>query len=213
MHDYQQKFIDFALRQGALGFGLFTLKSGRQSPYFFNVGLFDSGSALSELGTYYAEAIVQSGLDWDVLYGPAYKGIPLATTTAIALSRDHNIDKPWCFNRKEAKDHGEGGTLVGAPLNGRVLVIDDVITAGTAIGEAAALIDRQGATLAGVAIALDRQERGSGASSAIQDVEKRYGAPVFSVVSLQHIVRHLQVGGDHLEHLVALHEYRQAYGV
>ncbi|MGU2193079.1 orotate phosphoribosyltransferase [Pseudomonas aeruginosa] len=172
MQAYQRDFIRFAIERGVLRFGEFTLKSGRTSPYFFNAGLFDSGLALARLGRFYAEAVIDSGIDFDVLFGPAYKGIPLAATTAVALAEQHQRDLPWCFNRKEAKDHGEGGTLVGAPLSGRVLIIDDVITAGTAIREVMQIIDAQGARAAGVLIALNRQERGKGELSAIQEVER-----------------------------------------
>ncbi len=184
MQDYQREFLNFALARGVLRFGEFTLKSGRVSPYFFNAGLFNTGSALAMLGRSYARAIVESGLEFDMLFGPAYKGIPLAAVTAVALAEDHGRDLPYCFNRKEAKDHGEGGILVGAPLTGRVLIIDDVITAGTAIRESLEIIQAAGATATGVVVALDRQERGRGELSAIQEVERDYGLRVASIVQL-----------------------------
>ncbi len=213
MQDFQREFLDFALARGVLRFGQFTLKSGRVSPYFYNAGLFNTGSALAQLGRYYAQAVVRSGVGFDMVFGPAYKGIPLATATAVALADHHGLDVPWCFNRKEAKDHGEGGDLVGAPLAGRVLIIDDVITAGTAIGESMRLLERYGATPAAVLIALDRQERGQGERSAIQDVEARFGIPVVSIVSLDDLVAYLRTRGDHAEALEAVERYREAYGV
>src|SRR5574337_2078112 len=184
MQDYQCEFLDFALRRGVLRFGEFTLKSGRQSPYFFNAGLFNSGAALAALGRFYAQAIVASGMRFDMLFGPAYKGIPLVAVTAAALAEHHGRDLPWCFNRKETKDHGEGGQLVGAPLAGRVLIVDDVITAGTAVRESLALIRAAGATPAGVLVALDRQERGQGELSATQELAREHGVPVFAIVGL-----------------------------
>ncbi|OQX48108.1 MAG: orotate phosphoribosyltransferase, partial [Candidatus Sedimenticola endophacoides] len=192
MQDYQRDFLDFALDRGVLRFGSFTLKSGRVSPYFFNAGLFNTGAALARLGRFYARAIVESGIGFDVLYGPAYKGIPLAAVTAAALFDHHGIDLPYAFNRKEAKDHGEGGNIVGHPLEGRVLIIDDVITAGTAIRESMEVIQAQGATPAGVVIALDRQERGKGERSAIQEVETDYGMPVTAIVRLRELVDFLE---------------------
>ena len=172
MHSYQSEFIDLARAHSVLKFGEFTLKSGRISPYFFNAGAFCSGAALATLGRCYAQSIVDSGIDFDVLLGPAYKGIPLATATSVALAEHHGIDIPFAYNRKEAKSHGEGGTLVGAPLKGKILIIDDVITAGTAVREVIAMIEDNGARLAGVAIGLDRQERGAGELSAIQEIEQ-----------------------------------------
>jgi orotate phosphoribosyltransferase len=210
---YQQAFLDFAISQGVLKFGEFTLKSGRISPYFFNAGLFQTGSALSQLGKFYAQAIVESGVQFDMLFGPAYKGIPLATATAIALYEQYGHDYPYAFNRKEAKDHGEGGTIVGAALKGRVLVIDDVMTAGTAIREAASIVANQGAELAGVAIALDRQERGTGEQSAVQEVQSRYGVPVINIVSLQEISTHIQQSASDATLLARIQAYRQQYGV
>ena len=205
--------MHFAIERGVLRFGEFTLKSGRTSPYFFNAGLFDSGLALARLGRFYAEAVLDSGIDFDVLFGPAYKGIPLAATTAVALAEQHQRDLPWCFNRKEAKDHGEGGTLVGAPLSGRVLIIDDVITAGTAIREVMQIIDAQGARAAGVLIALNRQERGKGELSAIQEVERDFGMPVVSIVSLEQVLEYLAEDAELKKHLPAVEAYRAQYGI
>ncbi len=185
--DYKQAFLQLAIRRGVLRFGEFTLKSGRVSPYFFNAGAFDQGSDLAALGSFYAQAIIDAGFDFDILFGPAYKGIPLAAVTAAALYRDHDIDIPYAFNRKEAKDHGEGGHIVGRPLAGRVLVIDDVITAGTAIRESARLIEDAGATLAGIVIALDRQERGQSGLSAVQEIETDWNIPVASIATVSHL--------------------------
>jgi len=213
MQAYQREFIRFAIERGVLRFGEFTLKSGRTSPYFFNAGLFNSGSALAQLGRFYAEAVVASGIDFDVLFGPAYKGIPLAATTAVALAEHHQRDLPWCFNRKEAKDHGEGGTLVGAPLAGNVLIIDDVITAGTAIREVMQIIQAQGATAAGVLIALNRQERGKGELSAIQEVERDFGIPVVSIVSLEQVLEYLAEDAELKKYLPAVQAYRAQYGI
>ena len=192
MKDFQRRFLNFVIEHEILRFGEFTLKSGRKSPYFFNAGLFNTGGKLAFLSRCYADAILDSEVEYDVLFGPAYKGIPLAATTVVALSADHGIDKPYCFNRKEAKDHGEGGSIVGAPLAGRALVIDDVITAGTAIREAAQIIIDNGATMAGIAVAMDRQERGTGELSAIQEVERDYGVPVISIIQLDHIIGYLE---------------------
>ena len=213
MQAYQRDFIRFAIERGVLRFGQFTLKSGRISPYFFNAGLFDSGLALAQLGRFYAAAVVDSGIDFDVLFGPAYKGIPLAATTAVALAEHHQRDMPWCFNRKEAKDHGEGGTLVGAALAGRVLIIDDVITAGTAIREVMQIIQAQGAQAAGVLIALNRQERGKGELSAIQEVERDYGMPVVSIVSLEQVLEYLAEDAELKQYLPAVEAYRAEYGI
>ena len=213
MHNKKQAFIQLAITRQVLRFGEFTLKSGRISPYFFNAGLFHSGAALSSLANYYADAIVESGLEFDMLFGPAYKGIPLATATAVALAQRHQRDYPWCFNRKEAKQHGEGGQLVGAPLQGRVLVIDDVITAGTAINESYQIITAHRAEFAGVVIAIDRQEKGQGDLSAVQEVEQRYRIPVISVASLSDIIDYLadEPISDDLQ--TAMLAYRQRYGV
>ncbi|MDF2182566.1 orotate phosphoribosyltransferase [Neptuniibacter sp. CAU 1671] len=213
MHDYQREFIEFAIAQKVLRFGEFTLKSGRTSPYFFNAGLFNSGAALAKLGRFYAQAITDSKLSFDVLLGPAYKGIPLAATTAVALYDQHQRDVPYVFNRKEAKDHGEGGTLVGAPLQGKALIIDDVITAGTAIREVMAIIDQAGAQPAGVVIALNRQEKGQGELSAIQEVERDYNMPVVSIISLADLIEYLEETGTDPEHLAAIRTYRDQYGI
>ncbi|MGH8353798.1 MAG: orotate phosphoribosyltransferase [Pseudomonas sp.] len=213
MQAYQREFIRFAIERGVLRFGEFTLKSGRTSPYFFNAGLFNSGKALAELGRFYAAAVVDSGIPFDVLFGPAYKGIPLAATTAVALAERYEQDLPWCFNRKEAKDHGEGGTLVGAPLAGRVLIVDDVITAGTAIREVMQIIRAQGAEAAGVLIALNRQERGRGELSAIQEVERDFGMPVVSIVSLELVLEYLAEDAELKKHLPAVEAYRAQYGI
>jgi orotate phosphoribosyltransferase len=213
MKDYQHDFIDFAIRAGVLRFGDFTLKSGRTSPYFFNAGLFNTGEQLARLGRCYAQAITDSGLDFDVLFGPAYKGIPLATATSIALADHHQRNVPWCFNRKESKDHGEGGNLVGAGLQGRILIIDDVITAGTAIRESVEIIQAAGAELTGVVIALDRQERGRGRQSAIQEVEESYGIRVTSIVRLEHLLEYLQGQAGRAAEVEKIQAYRREYGV
>jgi len=213
MQAYQRDFIRFAIERGVLRFGEFTLKSGRTSPYFFNAGLFNTGLALAQLGRFYAAAVVESGIDFDVIFGPAYKGIPLAAATAISLAEHHQRDLPWCFNRKEAKDHGEGGTLVGSPLNGRVLIVDDVITAGTAIREVMQIIRAQGAQAAGVLIALNRQERGQGELSAIQEVERDYDMPVVSIVSLVQVLDFLAQDEQLKRHLPAVEAYRDQYGI
>lgn len=213
MQAYQREFIRFAIERGVLRFGEFTLKSGRTSPYFFNAGLFNSGLALARLGRFYAEAVQASGIDFDVLFGPAYKGIPLASATAIALAEQHGRDLPWCFNRKEAKEHGEGGSLVGAPLVGRALIVDDVITAGTAIREVMQIIQAQGAQAAGVLIALNREERGQGELSAIQEVERDFGIPVVSIVSLSQVLDYLAQDQVLKQHLPAVEAYRAQYGI
>lgn len=213
MQDYQREFLEFALDLGVLRFGQFTLKSGRVSPYFFNAGLFNTGAALARLGRFYAQTIVEAGLDFDVLYGPAYKGIPLAAVTAAALYDQHGIDVPYAFNRKEAKSHGEGGSIVGHPLEGNILIIDDVITAGTAIRESMDIIAAEGAKPAGVVIALDRQERGKGERSAIQEVEADYGLPVAAIVRLADLIEFIRQRGDAAEHLEHIEAYRREYGV
>lgn len=213
MQPYQREFLEFAIAQGVLRFGEFTLKSGRKSPYFFNAGLFNTGGALARLGRYYAQAVQDSGLAFDMLFGPAYKGIPLAAATAIALAEHHGRDLPYCFNRKEAKDHGEGGRLVGAPLAGRVLIVDDVITAGTAIRESVDIIRAAGAEPAGVVISLNRQERGRGELSAIQEVERDYGLKVASIAGLDDLLELLRTRGDAPETLAAVQAYRAEYGV
>jgi len=213
MQDYKREFIDFAIQNEVLRFGSFTLKSGRVSPYFFNAGLFNTGEHLTRLSRFYAAAIVDSGIEFDTLFGPAYKGIPLAAVTALSLYDQHQRNVPYCFNRKEAKAHGEGGSIVGAPLAGRVLIIDDVITAGTAIGEAMAIIAAAGATASGVVIALDRQERGKGERSAIQEVEQNFGLKVASIITLTDLMAYLTDDPQMAEHLEAVSAYRAEYGV
>ncbi|MEH6783915.1 MAG: orotate phosphoribosyltransferase [Alcanivorax jadensis] len=219
MKNYKKHFLRFAQEREALKFGEFTLKSGRKSPYFFNAGTFNTGEALARLGRYYADAIVASGQEFDMLFGPAYKGIPLVAAVAVALAEHHGRDLPWAFNRKEAKDHGEGGWLVGAPLQGRVLVIDDVITAGTAIREVAALFEKTEATLAGVMVALDRQECGKEPSdagkglSAIQEVEQSLGVPVGSIVAMNDIIHWLEQQPDSEPMVYRMRQYRERYGV
>ncbi|GAA0699939.1 orotate phosphoribosyltransferase [Marinobacterium maritimum] len=213
MLDYQREFIEFALEKNVLRFGEFTLKSGRKSPYFFNAGLFDSGLALAKLGRFYAAALENSGIEYDVMLGPAYKGIPLAAATCVSLASEYAKDVPYVFNRKEAKDHGEGGNLVGAPLEGRVLIIDDVITAGTAIREVMAIIEQAGAQPAATLIALDRQEKGKGELSAIQEVERDYQMPVISIISLADLVEYLQEQGNMADELAAIQAYREQYGI
>jgi orotate phosphoribosyltransferase len=211
--DYQYEFIEFAIDAGVLRFGDFTLKSGRVSPYFFNAGLFNTGRQLARLGRFYAQAIIDSKIRFDVLFGPAYKGIPLAAAAGIALADHHDRNVPWCFNRKEAKDHGEGGNLVGAGLTGGVLIIDDVITAGTAIRESVDIIQAAGAAPAGVVIALDRQERGREACSAIQEVEETLGIRVISIVKLKHLVQYMLDRTDRAEDVEKILAYRELYGV
>ncbi len=213
MKAYQREFIEFALEKQVLKFGEFTLKSGRKSPYFFNAGLFNTGRDLARLGRFYAAALVDSGIEFDVLFGPAYKGIPIATTTAVALADHHDVDTPYCFNRKEAKDHGEGGNLVGSKLEGRVMLVDDVITAGTAIRESMELIQANKADLAGVLVAIDRQEKGKGDLSAIQEVERDFGCAVISIVSLTDLITYLEQQGNNTEHLEAVKAYRAQYGI
>lgn len=215
MQDFQRQFLDFVIEQDILRFGEFTLKSGRKSPYFFNAGLFNTGRSLGFIGECYAQAIMLAELDFDLLFGPAYKGIPLATATAIGLQRCGGIDKPWCFNRKEPKLHGEGGSIVGAELSGDVLIVDDVITAGTAIREVMGLLEAAGAKAQGVMVALDRQEKGQGELSAIQEIERDYGMPVLSIVTLAEIVAYLEsVGSHHLrQHLPAMQDYQARFGV
>jgi len=213
MKAYQREFIEFALEKQVLKFGEFTLKSGRKSPYFFNAGLFNTGRDLARLGRFYAAALADSGIEFDVLFGPAYKGIPIATTTAVALADHHDIDTPYCFNRKEAKDHGEGGNLVGSALEGRIMLVDDVITAGTAIRESMEIIQANGADLAGVLVAIDRQEKGKGELSAIQEVERDFNCEIISIVSLMDLITYLEEKGDNTEHLEAVKTYRAEYGI
>jgi orotate phosphoribosyltransferase len=211
MPDFRQQFLRFAVAQRVLRFGEFTTKAGRVSPYFFNAGLFSDGMSLKQLGEFYAKAILSSKIQFDVLFGPAYKGIPLASTTAIALAAaGHNV--AWSFNRKEAKNHGEGGQLVGAPLTGRVLIIDDVISAGTSVRESIDIIHQHGATPVGVVIALDRMERGAGTLSAVQEVMQTYGLPVFAIATLDDLLAYLQTEPDVKQYLTAILNYRLAYG-
>jgi orotate phosphoribosyltransferase len=218
MHSYQLTFIDLALRRDALRFGRFTLKSGRESPYFFNAGLFSDGESLGVLGKCYAAAIIASGITFDMLFGPAYKGIALATATAVALHAGHGRSVALAFNRKEAKDHGEGGSVVGAPLSGRALIVDDVITAGTAVRDSLAIIRAAGAQPVGVVLALDRQERGQGSLSAVQELEQREGLKCVSIVTLAELIEALGRPRDGRarisdEQLTALRAYRERYGV
>lgn len=210
--DYKSRFFELALRKGNLRFGRYTLKSGRVSPYFFNAGGFDDGASLADLARCYADAIMHSGLDFDMLFGPAYKGIPLAAATAVALHLHHGRNVAFAFNRKEAKDHGEGGSIVGAPLAGRVLIVDDVISAGTSARESVGIIRATGATAAGLAIALDRQERGSGELSAAQEVNKEYGIPCISIAGLDDLIRYLEARGEQHVDIGAIQAYRERYG-
>lgn len=211
MADLKQEFIAFCIDSGVLRFGSFVTRSGRTTPYFFNAGLFDTGAKLDRLAGFYARSILQSGLAFDMLFGPAYKGIALAAGTAMALAREGR-DVPFAFNRKEAKDHGEGGDIIGAPLAGRVLIVDDVMTAGTAVREALDIILGNGATPAGVAISLDRMERGRGELSAIQEIEKQHGIPVIAIASLDDLIGFLQDNTEFRQNLKAISEYRQQYG-
>ena len=213
MHPYQKEFLDFAIEQQVIRFGEFTLKSGRKSPYFFNAGLFKTGEAMSKLGRFYAQAIANSGVDFDLLFGPAYKGIPLATATSIALNDQHGINTPWCFNRKEVKDHGEGGNMVGAPLEGKALIIDDVITAGTAVREVMDIIHQSSAKPAAVIVAMDRQEKGKGELSAIQEVERDFGIPVLSIVTLADLLEYAESHEAVRAHAPAIQAYREQYGI
>jgi len=210
---HQRDFIDFAIKKNVLKFGEFTLKSGRVSPYFFNAGLFDDGLSLANLGAFYAQTLMDSAIDFDVLFGPAYKGIPLGSATAVCLSSIHKTNTPFAFNRKEAKTHGEGGTIVGAPLKGKVMIIDDVITAGTAIREVIKIIEAAGAEPAGVLIALDRQEKGQGELSAIQEVERDFNIPVTSIVNLTQVLDYIQDDASLSQHAEAVSAYRSQYGI
>ena len=211
MQDYQQQFVQFALDYGVLKFGDFTLKSGRKSPYFFNAGLFNDGKAMKMLGEFYAKALKDSAVEYDLLFGPAYKGIPLVTATSIALQNQYQQNIPWCFNRKEKKDHGEGGNLVGAPLEGKVIIVDDVITAGTAIRESMDIIKQSNAELAGVLIALDRMEKGKNSHSAIEEIEQTYQTKVITIINLNHLIRFVEK--DQPENHKRLLEYQQKYGI
>ncbi|MEZ5490010.1 MAG: orotate phosphoribosyltransferase [Gammaproteobacteria bacterium] len=214
MQNYQKKFIEFVIDNDILRFGEFTLKSGRTSPYFFNAGSFNTGAKLAFLARSYAAAIRESAMDFDVMFGPAYKGIPLAAVTSAILAIEHDFDRPYCFNRKEAKDHGEGGVIVGAHLRGQVLLIDDVITAGTAVREAVEIINGEGAGLAGIVVAMDRQERGRGERSTIQEIASTYNVPITCIISLQDIIDYLDASDNpaYLEHLEAIDRYREEYG-
>lgn len=212
MLDYQKQFIQYALDCGVLKFGEFQLKSGRISPYFFNTGLFDTGAKLDKLGQFYAQALINAGVEVDVLYGPAYKGIPLVSTTSIAYSRLLR-DIPFVFNRKEAKDHGEGGSLVGAPLQGKVWILDDVITAGTSVRESVDIIRAAGATVAGVVIALDRQEKGPNELSAVQDVSAQFGIPVIAIIGLTDIIEFIAQDSTYADKLAIIQDYRRHYGI
>lgn len=215
MQEFQQAFIEFVIKNEILRFGSFTLKSGRTSPYFFNAGLFNTGAALNFIGSTYAAALAAADIEYDLLFGPAYKGIPLVSVTAAALASDYNIDKPYCFNRKEAKDHGEGGLTVGAPLQGRALIVDDVITAGTAVREVMEIFESTGTQVAGIIVALDRQELGTGSKSAIQEIEEQYKIPVLSIISLAQIIEYLSGQDDPVlaSNLDAVKRYRDEYGV
>ena len=213
MKTYQQEFLNFALENDVLKFGEFTLKSGRLSPYFFNFGLFQTGSSLAKLGDYYAQSIVDSGLQFDMLFGPAYKGIPLVSVIAATLYEKHGVDYPYAYNRKEVKDHGEGGNIVGAPLQGRVLVVDDVISAGTAIREAADIVNENGASMAGIAISLDRQEKGQGEKSAVQEVEEAYAISVLHIIGLDNVIQYIETTTNEPDLLQRIRDYRKKYGV
>ena len=213
MQDYKKKFIELALKRNVLRFGEFTLKSGRKSPYFFNAGLFCTGSDLKLLGEFYAQALHEAGLKFDVLFGPAYKGIPIVAATSIAYASLYNEDAPWVFNRKEAKDHGEGGNLVGSPLAGNVVLIDDVITAGTAIRESMEIIAKEKANLSGVLFALDRKERGKADLSAIQEIERDYKTKVVSIINLNDLITYIEQSDELKHHIQSVKDYRAQYGV
>lgn len=213
MENYKQQFIEFALARQVLKFGEFTLKSGRVSPYFFNAGLFNQGADLARLGEFYAAALQDAGLQYDMIFGPAYKGIPIATAVSIALFNRFDINKPVCFNRKETKDHGEGGNLIGSPLRGKVLLVDDVITAGTAIRESMQIIQANEAQLSAVLIALNRQERGNGELSAIQEVERDYQCDVLSIIDFADLMAFIETQLEYQQYLPAMRAYRQQYGI
>ena len=213
MEQYKRDFIEFALSRNVLKFGEFTLKSGRKSPYFFNAGLFNTGADSARLGEFYAAAIQASAVDFDVVFGPAYKGIPIGTSVSVALFNRYGIDKPVCFNRKEVKDHGEGGNLIGSPLQGKILLVDDVITAGTAIRESMELISANKAELAAVLIALNRKERGKGKLSAIQEVERDYQCQVLSIIDLDDLMQFIEQDPRYSSHLPEMRAYRAEFGV
>ena len=213
MKEYQEEFVKFAIENEVLRFGEFTLKSGRLSPYFFNFGLFKSGSSLAKLGDYYAQAIVDSGVEFDMLFGPAYKGIPLVSVVAANLYEKHGLDYPYAYNRKEVKDHGEGGNIVGAELSGKILVVDDVISAGTAAREAADIVSDNNASLAGICISLDRQERGQGKLSAVQEIAEHYGISVVNIIGLTQVIQYLDKGSYPEDLIHRINKYRENYGV
>ena len=212
MQKYQLEFIEFAIQHKVLCFGEYTLKSGRLSPYFFNSGLFNDGNSLSRLGRFYASAIQAANIEYDMLFGPAYKGIPLASAVAMSLADDQNINMPYCFNRKEVKGHGEGGSTFGAPLKGKIMIIDDVVSAGTSVSLSVEIINQAGATTAGVAIALDRQERGEGEFSAVQELEQRHQIEVISIVTLENMIEYLEKTPAMAENLDKIRQYRESYG-
>ncbi len=213
MEEYKRNFLELAIKQGVLTFGEFTLKSGRKSPYFFNAGLFNTGQAVAELGQYYANAIIDSGIEFDMIFGPAYKGIPLAALSTAALAEHHQINKPFSYNRKEKKNHGEGGVIVGAPLNGHVLIIDDVITAGTAVKEAFNLIENSNAKVAGLVVSIDRQEIGANGKSTIQELQDNFNIPVVSIAKLDDLIELIKISDDLKVHLTSIIKYRQQFGI
>ena len=213
MEEYKRNFLELAIKQDVLTFGEFTLKSGRKSPYFFNAGFFNTGQALADLGQYYANAIIESGIEFDMIFGPAYKGISLAALSSAALAEHHQINKPFSYNRKEKKNHGEGGVIVGAPLNGHVLIIDDVITAGTAVKEAFNLIENSNAKVAGLIVSLDRQEIGVNGKSAIQELKDNFNIPVASIAKLDDLIELIKISDDLQVHLKSIIKYRQQFGI
>ncbi|OTQ76502.1 orotate phosphoribosyltransferase [Gilliamella apis] len=214
MKSYKSEFIEFALNRQALKFGEFTLKSGRKSPYFFNAGLFNTGKDLALLGRFYAAALMDANLQYDVIFGPAYKGIPIVSSTVVALSEHHNVDVPYCFNRKEAKDHGEGGNLVGSSIHQqRVMLVDDVITAGTAIRESMRILEDNQSKLAGVLICLDRQEKGRGELSAIQEIKQTYNCEVISIITLDDLIQYLYRDPSRKDQVIQVEAYRSEYGI
>jgi len=213
MEEYKRNFLELAIKQGVLTFGEFTLKSGRKSPYFFNAGLFNTGQAVAALGQYYANAIIESGIEFDMIFGPAYKGIPLAALSTAALAEHHQINKPFSYNRKEKKNHGEGGVIVGAPLNGHVLIIDDVITAGTAVKEAFNLIEDSNAKVAGLVVSIDRQEIGANGKSTIQELQDNFNIPVVSIAKLDDLIELIKISDDLKIHLTSIIKYRQQFGI
>jgi len=213
MEEYKRNFLELAIKQGVLTFGEFTLKSGRKSPYFFNAGLFNTGQAVAKLGQYYANAIIESGIEFDMIFGPAYKGIPLAALSTAALAEHYQINKPFSYNRKEKKNHGEGGVIVGAPLNGHVLIIDDVITAGTAVKEAFNLIENSNAKVAGLIVSIDRQEIGANGKSTIQELQDNFNIPVVSIAKLDDLIELIKISDDLRVHLTSIIKYRQQFGI